>query len=258
MARSSSSSGTPQEKHDVFLSFRGEDTRYTFTGHLHASLTRLQVNTYIDYNLQRGEEISSSLLRAIEEAKLSVIVFSKNYGNSKWCLDELVKILECKRRRGQIVLPVFYDIDPSHVRNQTGTYGEAFEKHERQLQGQKEKVQKWREALREAANYSGWDCSVNRMESELIEKIANDVLEKLNRVYVGDLDQQIAKLEQLAQLQHQFYQKICTFENLQNHNATVQRITELKMERSVRMLRLSPDMLSHLTDSKNNTNYFDF
>lgn len=160
---SSSSSGTaPQEKHDVFLSFRGEDTRYTFTGHLHASLTRLDVNTYIDYNLQRGEEISSSLLKAIEDAKLSVIVFSKNYGNSKWCLDELVKILECRRMRGQIVLPVFYDIDPSHVRNQTGTYAEAFEKHERNLQGQMHKVQKWREALKEAANFSGWDCSVTR------------------------------------------------------------------------------------------------
>jgi hypothetical protein len=30
-----------------------------------------------------------------------------------------------------------------------------------------------------------------------------DVLQKLNRVYVGDLDDQINKLEQLAQLQLQ-------------------------------------------------------
>ncbi|XP_057448351.1 disease resistance protein RPV1-like [Lotus japonicus] len=246
----SSSSSTPQEKHDVFLSFRGEDTRYTFTGHLHATLTRLQVKTYIDYNLLRGDEISSSLLKAIEEAKLSVVVFSKNYGNSKWCLDELVKILECKRTRGQIVLPIFYDIDPSHVRNQTGTYAEAFVKH-----GQVDRAQKWREALREAANLSGWDCSVNRMESELIEKIAKDVLEKLNRVYVGDLDQQIAKYEQLAQLQHQFFQSIPSHENWKSHQATVQRVTELKMERSVRMLRMSPDMLSHLGQS-DNYNYF--
>ncbi|XP_027362362.1 TMV resistance protein N-like [Abrus precatorius] len=257
MAWSTSSTSTPQEKHEVFLSFRGEDTRYTFTGHLHATLTRLQVNTYIDYNLQRGDEISSSLLKAIEDAKLSVIVFSKNYANSKWCLDELVKILECKRMRGQIVLPIFYDIDPSHVRNQTGSYAEAFVKHGTHLDGQMDRVQKWREALREAANYSGWDCSVNRMESELIEKIAKDVLEKLNRVYVGDLDQQIAKLEKLAQLQYQFFQNITSAENWKNHDATVQRITELKMERSVRMLRLSPDMLSHLENS-NNDNPFLF
>lgn len=96
------------------------------------------------------------------------------------------------------------------------------------------------------------------MESEVIDKIANDVLEKLNRVYVGDLDQQIAKLEKLAELQYLFYTKIITVENLEKHNATVQRLTELKMERSVRMLRLSPDMLSHLNDSKRNSNYFDF
>jgi len=59
---------------------------------------------------------------AIEEAKVSIVIFSKNYGNSKWCLDELVKILECKKMKGQNVLPIFYDIDPSHVRNQTGSY----------------------------------------------------------------------------------------------------------------------------------------
>ncbi|KAI5437346.1 disease resistance protein RPV1 [Lathyrus oleraceus] len=242
----STSSNAPQQKHEVFLSFRGEDTRYTFTSHLHATLTRLDVGTYIDYNLQRGDEISSALLRAIEEAKLSVVVFSKNYGNSKWCLDELVKILECKKKNGQIVLPIFYDIEASHVRNQTGSYAEAFANHERRFQGSMAKVQKWKEALREAANLSGWDCSVNRMESELLDKIAKDVIEKLNRVYVGDLDYQIGKLEQLAKLQHEFYYSIITVDNLNKYNATVKRITELKMERSLRLLRMSPEMLSHL------------
>ncbi|XP_045810024.1 disease resistance protein RPV1-like [Trifolium pratense] len=237
----STSSSTPQQTHEVFLSFRGEDTRYNFTSHLHATLTRLEVGTYIDYNLQRGDEISSSLLRAIEEAQLSVVVFSKNYGNSKWCLDELVKILECKKMKGQIVLPIFYDIEASHVRNQTGSYEEAFVKHEERFQGNLAKVQKWREALREAANLSGWVCSVNRMESELLEKIANDVIEKLNRVYVGDLDHKIAKLEQLATLQYQFYNKVAGLENVNKYNATVRRITELKMERSMRLFRLSPE-----------------
>jgi hypothetical protein len=38
-----------------------------------------------------------ALLKAIEEAKLWVIVFSKNYASPKWCLDEVVKILELCR-----------------------------------------------------------------------------------------------------------------------------------------------------------------
>jgi hypothetical protein len=53
-------------------------------------------------------------------------------------------------------LPVFYDVNPSHVRNITGTYAEAFVKHDVRFAEEKEKVQKWRDALRQAANISGW------------------------------------------------------------------------------------------------------
>ena len=158
----SSSSSNPQERHEVFLSFRGEDTRKTFTSHLHAAFKRAELNTYIDYNLERGDEISGTLLRAIEDAKLSVIVFSRNFATSKWCLDEVKKIIDCKKTRGQIVLPIFYDVEPSHVRNQTGSFASAFARHEEQFRGRPNKVQKWRDALAEAATLSGWDCSVDR------------------------------------------------------------------------------------------------
>ncbi|MCH94410.1 TMV resistance protein N-like, partial [Trifolium medium] len=43
----------PQPNHDVFLSFRGKDMRYTFTSHLYAALIRHQVKTYIDNELER-------------------------------------------------------------------------------------------------------------------------------------------------------------------------------------------------------------
>lgn len=159
---SSSTSNTPPQKHEVFISFRSEDTRKTFTSHLNAALERLDIKTYLDNNnLDRGEEIPTTLVRAIEEAKLSVIVFSKNYADSKWCLDELLKILECGRAKRQIIVPVFYDIDPSDVRSQRGTYAEAFAKHERNF-NEKKKVLEWKNGLVEAANYAGWDCKVNR------------------------------------------------------------------------------------------------
>ncbi|VVA34045.1 PREDICTED: TMV resistance [Prunus dulcis] len=60
-----------------------------------------------DDELRRGEEILSTLLTAIEDSKISVVVFSKNYASSKWCLEELVKILDCKKSE-QLVIPVFY------------------------------------------------------------------------------------------------------------------------------------------------------
>jgi hypothetical protein len=72
-------------------------------------------------------------------------------------LDELVKILESKRLSGQQVFPIFYGVDPSDVRNQRGSFAEAFRKHEQKFTESKEKVQRWRDALREVANLSGWD-----------------------------------------------------------------------------------------------------
>ncbi|XP_006371542.2 disease resistance protein RUN1 [Populus trichocarpa] len=142
-------------KHDLFLSFRGEDTRVGFTSHLYAALDRKQIRTFIDYQLRRGDEISASLLRTIEEAKLSVIVFSENYASSKWCLEELAKIIERRRNNGQIVIPVFYKVDPSHVRNQTGSFGDALARLIKKKALTMDREQSFRDALTDAANLSG-------------------------------------------------------------------------------------------------------
>ena len=141
--------------YDVFLSFRGEDTRYGFTSHLYKALCVKGSNTFIDNDIQRGEVISKELLTAIERSKNSIIVFSENYSSSGWCLDELVKILEC-RQNGQVVIPVFYKVDPSEVRNQKGNFGKMFAKLEEKFKNDTEKVQKWKVALNEVANLSGW------------------------------------------------------------------------------------------------------
>lgn len=124
-----SPSGTHSANYDVYLSFRGKDTRDNFTSHLYAALCRRKIKVFIDDELNGGDEISASLLNAIEGSKISVIVFSKGYASSIWLLQELVKILECKKY-GQIVTPVFYHVDPSNVRKQTGTFGEGFAKPE--------------------------------------------------------------------------------------------------------------------------------
>ncbi|RXH88312.1 hypothetical protein DVH24_042383 [Malus domestica] len=150
-----SSSLPPSWRYDVFLSFRGEDTRTSFTDHLYKALVDKGINTFIDCQLTRGEEISLALLQAIEESRISLVIFSKTYASSRWCLDELVKILQCRESKQQIVLPVFYKIEPSHVRNQTSSFGDAFTKLDGKSKGNKEKVLMWRKALREVANLSG-------------------------------------------------------------------------------------------------------
>jgi len=94
-----------------------------------------------------------------------------------------------------------------------------------------------------------------RTELELVEEIAMDVLNKMNRVYVADLDRQIAKFEELAKLQYQFFESTLSILDLNKHNATVKRVTELKMERSLRLLRLSAEMLSDLENSNKDKRY---
>ncbi|EXB68710.1 TMV resistance protein N [Morus notabilis] len=146
----------------------------------YTKVCRKGIRTYRDDpNLERGDEISPALSRAIEESKISVVVFSKEYASSSWCLNELVHILKCKNERGQIVLPVFYNIDPSDIRKQKGSYAIAFAAHEERFEPKK--VMEWRNALTAAADLSGFH-SQDEYESELIEKIVEDVWRKLNRL----------------------------------------------------------------------------
>lgn len=157
LGSSSSSSLTHSWTYHVFLSFRGEDTRNSFTGHLYKALDEKGINTFMDdRELKRGEEISAALRKAIEDSKISIIVFSENYASSTWCLDELVKILQCRKSKQQVVVPIFYKVDPSDVRHQTGSFEKAFAGHESKLNIGMEKIQGWRAALQEAANIAGW------------------------------------------------------------------------------------------------------
>jgi hypothetical protein len=110
----------------------------------------------MDDELRRGEEISTALVQAIEQSMISIIVFSENYASSKWCLDELVKILECKESKQQMVRPIFYKVDPSDIRNHRKSFGEALADHERKFEGNLDQVQKWKNALSEAGKLSGW------------------------------------------------------------------------------------------------------
>ncbi|WMV32333.1 hypothetical protein MTR67_025718 [Solanum verrucosum] len=113
-----------------------------------------------DKRLEYGDSIPKELMKAIKDSKVALVVFTKNYATSRWCLDELVKIMECKDKNGQIVIPIFYDVDPSHVRNQRESFAEAFTQHELKYKDDCEgmqKVQGKRTALTAASNLKGHD-----------------------------------------------------------------------------------------------------
>lgn len=145
-------------KYDVFVSFRGQDTRNNFADHLFAALQRKGIVAFRDdTKLKKGDSIAPELRHAIEASQVFIVVLSKNYASSTWCLQELENILECSQLYGKRVLPIFYDVDPSVVRHQKESYGEALAKHKERFQHDLEMVQRWRAALIQVANLSGWD-----------------------------------------------------------------------------------------------------
>ncbi|XP_057493672.1 disease resistance protein RPV1-like [Actinidia eriantha] len=187
------SSSTPRFAYHVFLSFRGKDIRKTFIDHLHTALLQAGIHAFRDNDeIERGEDIELELKKAIEQSRISIVVFSKDYASSGWCLDELVKIVERKKTSGQVVLPVFYDVDPSYVRNQTGMFGEAFARHEEEVEAETgerkkesmERVRRWRKALTEVEINLGGKVLQNEAygyESKFIEEIVQEVRSKLCR-----------------------------------------------------------------------------
>ncbi|XP_020223698.1 TMV resistance protein N isoform X3 [Cajanus cajan] len=187
--------------YDVFLSFRGSDTRHGFTGHLYKALCDRGIHTFIDdEELQRGEEITPSLLKAIQESRIAIPVFSKNYASSTFCLDELVSILACFKEKGRLVLPVFYDVDPSHVRHQIGNYEEALNSHKERFNDQ-EKLQKWKIALRQVADLSGYHFKHGgENEYEFIGKIVIEVSQKINRTLLHVADYPVGLESPLLQV----------------------------------------------------------
>ncbi|KAK7291272.1 hypothetical protein RIF29_06277 [Crotalaria pallida] len=187
MALPSSSFSSPLKdtyKHDVYLSFCGFDTRFGFTGNLYYALSQRGVSTFIDHH--GFGEGSSSLLEAIkqsiQDSRMALIIFSKNYAFSSYCLDELAYILECAKGKDLWICPIFYDVGPSEVRDQTGTFGEALAKHEQKILS-KEKVQKWRLALRQATDLPAWHFVQQRGEYEylFVRRIVGVVSRKLKR-----------------------------------------------------------------------------
>ncbi|KAH1069166.1 hypothetical protein GLYMA_03G088000v4 [Glycine max] len=176
------SKSKPQFMYDVFINFRGEDTRKKFVCHIYKALSNAGINTFIDEeNIQKGMTLDE-LMTAIEGSQIAIVVFSKTYTESTWCLRELQKIIECHENYGQRVVPVFYHIDPSHIRHQEGDFGSALNAvAERRHSGEdlKSALSNWKRVLKKATDFSGWNERDFRNDAELVKEIVNDVLTKL-------------------------------------------------------------------------------
>ncbi|PWA56886.1 toll/interleukin-1 receptor (TIR) domain-containing protein [Artemisia annua] len=167
---------------------RGIDTRLNFTDYLYEALVSENIYTFLDeQEVETGEELKPELTRAIKGSRASIIVLSKNYASSTWCLDELVLILEQRKVSKHIVVPIFYHVEPTHVRKQESSFGEALFKHKQRMEAEQDeekksqaarKLELWTAALKEVADLKGKD--VNGREKEFIEEIVKEISSRLD------------------------------------------------------------------------------
>ncbi|CAG7861175.1 unnamed protein product [Brassica rapa] len=183
---SSSSSTSRNYSYNVFASFHGPDVRKTLLSHIREQFTHSGITMFDDQEIVRSATIAPSLTEAVRESRISIVIFTKNYASSSWCLNELVEILECKKAMGHIVMTIFYGVDPSDVRKQTGEFGIAF--NETCASKTKEEKQRWRQALNEVGNIAGEDFLRWSNEAKMIKKISRDVSNKLNATPSRDFD----------------------------------------------------------------------
>ncbi|KAF7849733.1 hypothetical protein BT93_L0338, partial [Corymbia citriodora subsp. variegata] len=201
------SSSNSRKTYHVFLSFRGPDVRNTFLGHLYTALNQSGIYTYMDNEeLRKGEQITPELMKAIKDSRIAVIIFSKDYASSSWCLDELTKIMECKKQKDLTVLPVFYKVEPHEVRTPRGIYKEAMAKHEVKFGNDSDKVKRWKEALLDAGSLSGWAFG-DGYEAGFIQHIIQEISSRLDRLplevakYPVGMHSRVQELKKILNLQ---------------------------------------------------------
>ncbi|KAG2277025.1 hypothetical protein Bca52824_059580 [Brassica carinata] len=125
----------------VFLSFRGLDVRKGFLSHVLKELKCRGIIPFIDDEIKRGESVGPVLVGAIRQSRVAIVLLSRNYASSSWCLDELVEIMKCREEVGQT----------------TGDFGKAFDET---CVGKTEEVkQAWMTALKDVAGIAGYHSS---------------------------------------------------------------------------------------------------
>ncbi|CAN0928232.1 Disease resistance-like protein DSC1 [Linum grandiflorum] len=175
---SHSSPYTGEWEFDVFLCFKGDDTRHGFTSHLMAALSDRQIRNFIDDKLEKTESIDE-LIPILERCALSVVVFSEKFAASIWCLEEIATIARKMMESGHRVLPIFYKVDPCDVTDDFRSYATTIHREYKARLTYAEDKKRWMDALKAVTNSAGHTSQAIKIESELIKTVVEDVQKQL-------------------------------------------------------------------------------
>lgn len=144
--------GKSKNMPQLFINFRGKDERQKLLPHLKHHLKDSNVNVFTDDDAV-GEPLKN-LFKHIRRSRIVIVIFSINYMESEWCLDELVEIRKClETEKIDFAIPIFYKVKTSHVKEQSGKFGKkivALQKKHRSS-----RIIKWKKALRYVAKLIG-------------------------------------------------------------------------------------------------------
>lgn len=173
----------------VFLNHRGTDVKNTLASHLYYRLIDSGWRVFFDKEeAQKGRTVNSELEKAIKFAYVHVVIFSKRYAESEWCLDELLLMVKSQ----SIIIPVFYDVKRSDIMlsmvgGMNGVYVEALrilkekktidpETHKEKPRYDSDTIEIWKGALMEATKTDGFDLETyDGDEGQLVDNVVLEV-----------------------------------------------------------------------------------
>lgn len=231
--------------YDVVLSSSSKDA-VDFAYLLCKSLTSEGIRVLRGQEVEGDTTTTSQELAIQESIRVAIVILSRNYASSPRLLEELSQILERKRVSGISVLPVFYDVEPSDVRKQTGGFGESFNKNVQVFKEDPETVLRWRIALTEVANLSGWSCQ-HRNQTEIIKEIVNSVVRRREHKELQVLDSASSSISALSMfITRGFEYKLQDIRKLYLKGWMLRNIHSLGLLRNLQELYLDGELSNHL------------
>ncbi|KFK33503.1 hypothetical protein AALP_AA5G021400 [Arabis alpina] len=176
---------SPTDVHQVFFNYRGEELRYNFISHLVDAFENHEIKFFVDIYEERGKDFKNLFVR-IEESRIALAIFSPRYAESRWCMDELVKMKNLVDQGKLQVIPIFYKVKAQDVRGQEGEFGDNFGKLAKASSG--DQIMKWKEALESISDKMGLSLRDKSSEADFIKKIVKEVQKVIAAIEIEDED----------------------------------------------------------------------
>ncbi|EOA12833.1 hypothetical protein CARUB_v10025792mg [Capsella rubella] len=178
------------ESWQVFINFRGEELRGNFISHLEGALTLAEIKYYIDTKEVPSEDLTVLFTR-IEQSEIALCIFSSKYAESKWCLDELVKITEQVEKGKLRIIPVFFNVTPEEVKEQKGEFGlKLYGEGKRK----RPNISAWENALDSVPSKIGLNLKNFRNEREFVDKIVDSVKRVLEVIPLNGISKDLSSV----------------------------------------------------------------